>query len=209
VRPCGRGTVALLLFDQMCDILVVEQLSVAHGRQHREEIMNKDIDEVIKPFRDLFVKTKDKWTGSTNKWVKELPTTTKGDFGEMFMAQFIKDFVGMPTEIINGGKGPYDLRTKSGVTFECKLATEDINGGFQFNGLKKDVEYDFALCFGVSPNELWFGIWSKKDVKKLTVPMTKGGSDSFKLSARKAANAKYPMILLTKENFKREVSKIV
>jgi len=42
--------VALLLFDQMCDILVVEQLSVAHGRQHREEIMimnNTDSKKLI------------------------------------------------------------------------------------------------------------------------------------------------------------------
>jgi hypothetical protein len=56
---------------------------------------------------------------------------------------------------------------------------------------------------------LWFNIWSKKEVKELTTSMTKDGSDSFKLSARKTSGAKYPLLPLTPENFKREVSKIV
>jgi len=43
----------LLLFDQMCDILVVEQLSVAHGRQHREiMIMNNTASKKL--IRDSF-----------------------------------------------------------------------------------------------------------------------------------------------------------
>lgn len=182
--------------------------------------MTKDTDaiyEMAKPALKRLcekVEKDDKWglrLISGTKWglVKAAPPTIKGTFGEEIIAQFMDKIVGMPTEIIDGGKGPYDLRTKSNVTFESKLATEDIHGGFQFNGLKKDVEYDFAFCLGVSPKELWFGIWPKKDVKELTTSMTKDGSDTYKLTAKKKANAKYPVILLTEESFYEQVSKIV
>ena len=160
--------------------------------------------------KDKKCKWRLKTTSGTNYGlVKDAPTTIKGTFGEELVALFMDKIVGVPTEIIDGGKGPYDLRTQSNVTFEVKLATEDSHGGFQFNGLKKDVEYDYAFCLGVSPNELWFGIWPKKDVKELTTSMSKNGSDTYKLTARKTANAKYPVILLTEESFYREVSKIV
>jgi hypothetical protein len=38
------------------------------------------------------------------------------------------------------------------------------------------VDYDYVFGIGVSPNDLWFGIWSKKEIKELTVSMTKDGS---------------------------------
>ena len=182
--------------------------------------MSKDTDAisemaepVLNRLREKLQKD-DKWknetiSGTNYGLVKAAPPTIKGTFGEELIALFMDKIVGVPAEIIDGGKGPYDLRTQSNVTFEIKLATEDIHGGFQFNGLKKDVEYDFAFCLGVSPKELWFGIWSKKDVKELTTSMTKNGSDTYKLTAKKNANAKYPVILLTEESFYREVSKIV
>ena len=172
--------------------------------------MTDTIYEMVTPALErLGGRVEDKWYNSKYGVVKAAANTPKGDFGEEVVALFINIIVGMPTDIINGGKGPFDLLTKSGVTIENKLATEDTSGGFQFNGLKKDVDYDYAFCLGVSPNDLWFGIWSKKEVEKLTVSMTKDGSDSFKLSARKKANAMYSMTPLTKENFYREVSKIV
>ena len=51
--------------------------------------------------------------------------------------------------------------------------------------IKKDIEYDYAFGLGVSPDDLWFGIWSKSEVQQLTTSMTKDGSDSFKLTASK------------------------
>tara|TARA_R100001377_G_scaffold79885_1_gene58386 strand:- start:1054 stop:1569 length:516 start_codon:yes stop_codon:yes gene_type:complete len=168
------------------------------------------IDEMIAPLVErLATRVEDKWINSRYEIVKAAAMTPKGDFGEEVTATLIKELVGMPAEIINGGKGEFDILTESKVTFENKLATEDTHGGFQFNGLKKDVDYDYAFCLGISPNDLWFGIWTKKEVEELTTSMTKDGSDSFKLSARKSARAKYSVMPLTPENFKREVSKIV
>ena len=170
----------------------------------------KTIDEVVTPLLEkLAGRVEDKWYKSKYEVVKAAANTPKGDFGEEVTTDLIKEVVGMHAEIINGGKGEFDILTASEVTFENKLATEDTNGGFQFNGLKKDVEYAYAFCLGVSPNDLWFGIWSKKEVEELTTSMTKDGEDSFKLSARKSPSAKYSVMPLTPENFKREVSKIV
>jgi hypothetical protein len=170
------------------------------------------IDEVVTPLLEkLAGRVEDKWYKSKYEVVKAAANTPKGDFGEEVTAALIKELIGMNAEIINGGKGEFDILTDSGIKFEHKLATEDTSGGHQFNGLKKSesVDYDYAFCLGVSPNDLWFNIWSKKEVKELTTSMTKDGSESFKLSARKTSGAKYPLLPLTPENFKREVSKIV
>ena len=172
--------------------------------------MTDEIFEMIKPLLDeLSKRVEDKWYNSKYEVVKNASMTPKGDFGERTVAKLIKQIVGVEADIINGGKGEFDIQTKSGIKFENKLATEDTSGGFQFNGLKKDVDYDYAFGLGVSPNDLWFGIWTKKEVEELKVSMTKDGSDSFKLSARKTPTAKYKVIPLTRENFLRKVSKIV
>jgi len=168
------------------------------------------IEKIITPLLEkLAGRVEDKWYGSKYEVVKAAAMTPKGDFGEEVTATLIKELIGMSAKIINGGKGEFDIITNSGIKFENKLATEDTSGGFQFNGIKKDVVYDYVFGLGVSPNDLWFGIWSKKETENLTVSMTKDGSDSFKLSARKASGAKYPLLPLTPQNFKREVSKIV
>jgi hypothetical protein len=168
------------------------------------------IDEILAPLLEkLALRVEDKWYKSKYEVVKSAANTPKGDFGEESIATLIKELIGMNAKIINGGKGEFDILTNSGIKFENKLATEDTSGGFQFNGIKKDVTYDYVFGLGVSPNDLWFGIWSKEEVKNLTTSMTKDGSDSFKLSARKNPNSKYSLMSLTPENFKREVSKIV
>jgi len=176
-------------------------------------IKNKNEDEIYKmvePLLDtLKERVEDKWFNSKYEAVKAASNTPKGDFGEAVTTLLINEIVGVGADIINSGKGAFDILTNSGIKFENKLATEDTSGGFQFNGIKKDVDYDYVFGIGVSPNDLWFGIWSKKEIKELTVSMTKDGSDSFKLSARKNSDAKYPTFPLTKENFNREVSKIV
>jgi len=169
------------------------------------------IDEVVTPLlKELAGRHTDNWYKSKYEVVRIAENTPKGDFGEKVTTNLIKEIIGMYAEIINGGKGEFDILTESEVTIEHKLATEDTSGGFQFNGIKKDVNYDHVFCLGVSPNNLWFGIWSKKEVEeKLTTVMMSGAEDGFKLSATKKPNAKYSVMPLTVENFKREVSKIV
>tara|TARA_Y100001938_G_C8054470_1_gene413678 strand:- start:996 stop:1511 length:516 start_codon:yes stop_codon:yes gene_type:complete len=168
------------------------------------------LDEIVTNNLEILSnRTSDKWINSKYAIVKQSDNTPKGDFGEAVLRDTFR-LIGVKADIINGGKGEFDIITEeSNTKFECKLATEDTNNGFQFNGLKKDVEYDYALCLGVSPNNLWFNIWPKSEVMKLTVSMSKGGEDTYKLSARKKLNSAYPVVPFTVENFKNKVTKIV
>ena len=136
-----------------------------------------------------------KWTGSTYESVKLASMTNKGDFGEDVTTALVNEVVKLAAERINKGKGPFDiLLSVPAKTIEHKLATEDVSGSFQFNGLRKDNKYDYAFLLGISPEDLWYQMYRKEDLN-LTVPMTSGGSDSFKVTKPK----RY-MIPLTVEN---------
>ena len=165
-------------------------------------------DIVKEELEYLATRNEDKWHGSRYEVVKRADMTPKGDFGERVTERMFKK-AGIPAKIINGGKGEFDiLLVDKGIKLEHKLATEDTNMSFQFNGLKKDVDYDYAYCLGVSPDKLWFGIFPKSTCDGLTVAMTKNGEDSYKLTA-KPEKGRYPLAELTPENFLQEVSKIV
>lgn len=156
----------------------------------------------------LSTRNEDKWRGSKYEVVKRADMTPKGDFGERVTEKMLKK-AGINAKIINGGKGEFDILLQdTGVRLEHKLATEDTNKSFQFNGIKKDVNYDYVYCLGVSPDKLWFKIFPKSTCDDLTVAMTKNGEDSYKLTARPKAG-RYPLMELTHENFLQEVSKIV
>jgi hypothetical protein len=156
----------------------------------------------------LSTRNEDKWRGSKYEVVKRADMTPKGDFGERVTEKMFKK-AGIDAKIINGGKGEFDILLRDkGIRIEHKLATEDTNSSFQFNGIKKDVDYDYAYCLGVSPNKMWFGIFPKSTCNELTVAMTKNGEDSYKLTAR-PQKGRYPLMELTSENFLREVNKIV
>jgi hypothetical protein len=82
-------------------------------------------------------------------------------------------------------QSPWDIEI-GGVKFELKTATEDTNGNFQFNHVRYHRPYDAVLCLGVTPNELYFGLWSKADVATgkagNLVSMEKGANASCKLT---------------------------
>jgi len=167
------------------------------------------MQEIIKEELSLLsTRNQDKWHGSKYEVVKRADMTPKGDFGERVTMRMLNK-IGLESEIINGGKGEFDIILKdSGITLEHKLATEDTSRNFQFNGLKKNVDYDYAYCLGVSPDKLWFGIFPKSVCENLTVAMTKNGEDSFKLTAR-PEKGRYPLRELTLENFRDEINQII
>lgn len=84
-------------------------------------------------------------------------------------------------------QSPWDVSIYD-VTFELKTATEDTNGSFQFNHLRYHRPYDAVLCLGVTPNNLYFGLWSKADVATgkagTLVSMEKGANASYKLTKK-------------------------
>tara|TARA_R100000805_G_C3613731_1_gene114800 strand:- start:1181 stop:1714 length:534 start_codon:yes stop_codon:yes gene_type:complete len=170
--------------------------------------IKKIVNEQLNILRD---RTANKWKSSFFEDVKNAGQTQKGDFGEAITERLLNN-IGIPAEIINGGKGEFDILikdNKADVLIEHKLATEDVNNFFQFNGIKKDVHYDYVFCLGVSPDKLWFNIFPKSVCDELTTSMTKGGSDSYKLTAKPFSSGTYTLLPLTEENFKREVKKIV
>ncbi|MBT5148432.1 MAG: hypothetical protein HOM41_07700 [Flavobacteriales bacterium] len=168
------------------------------------------VDEVVKKQMEILSGRKSftKWTGSKFECVKDAACTPKGDFGERIFADILNK-LGFTAEIVNCGKGEFDVLMKdSGLKIEVKTATEDTSKHFQFNGIKKDVNYDFVFCFGVSPSKLWFNFFPKSVCKNLTCAMTKDGGDSFKLTAS-PRSFKYPLHEFSAERFVKEVRKIV
>lgn len=127
---------------------------------------------------------KDKWDGQPFQLIKVMPNTTKGDLAETFIMEYSKELGFDVVEKISR-LGDYDA-TINGMTFEVKMATEDISGSFQFNHIRYDYKYDWIVCLGITPTTILFGIWSKSDLVTgkagTLVSMGRGQNSSFKLT---------------------------
>ena len=167
---------------------------------------------LIRKNRDIAVQRKqDKWAGSENEDLKAATPTVLGDFGENTIADIFNDH-GYKAEVINKGKGDFDILVNGKIRFEGKTATEDTKGYFQFNGIKKKgVEYDYVIGVGVGPNEIYINMWTKQHcVDNLTTPMAKNATDGFKLSAsprRGSCSRKWEVYLLDDESFENHILK--
>ena len=152
------------------------------------------------------MKNDNKWIGSKFENIKVISNTKVGDAGEVFI-KTICDRESIPCYLNldkNGKKlrtGPWDIKIGN-LRIEVKTATEDTNGSFQFNGIRPHRKYDCVLCLGVSPNKLYFNIWSKDDVVKEKaghlVPMDQGNTMIYKLT-------KKPKCLLEITEFKSKI----
>lgn len=170
---------------------------------------NIDYDQIVqKELEILSARRHDKWTGSKFEATKIADRTSLGDFGEGILCSFFNNH-GLKSKIINKGKGDYDILVEDRIRVEVKTATEDTSNSFQFNGIKKSgVEYDYVLCLGIAPNDLYINMWTMEEcVRGLTTPMTRDGSDSYKLTAgpRRARPRTWEVLPLTEENFKKVV----
>ena len=86
------------------------------------------------------------------------------------------------------------------------VTTEDTNKSFQFNGIKKDVNYDYAYCLGVSPINCGLEYF-QNHLQRFNCCNDEKWRDSYKLTA-KPERGRYPLMELTPENFLQEVSKL-
>jgi hypothetical protein len=132
--------------------------------------MEKDLIQMITEEVISQTSSKKKWLGSKNEKIKPLSTTEKGTIGEKILEATINSIgIDYTSEFPAIRKGDYDIRAKN-ITknvfkdFESKFATEDSNGGFQFNAMKLDAEYDYLFCIGISPETEWFQIISKENL---------------------------------------------
>jgi hypothetical protein len=136
-----------------------------------------------------------KWDNAEFGKIKTISNTKVGAVGQDFIEKICIE-LGFDIEFpldTDGNRlhqSSWDIRI-NGITFELKTATEDVNGAFQFNHVRYHRKYDALLCLGVSPDSLYFGIWSKADVTTgvagALVSMEKSANASYKLSKRPSA----------------------
>jgi len=124
-----------------------------------------------------------KWSGGRFRLIKALSTTHKGNIAEEF-AVWLGKWHGFETEKHTSKRGQWDVRI-AGITLEIKSATEDLGGGFQFNGIRYDTKYDRLLVIGISPDRILFNIYPRRDLVDMPlVGMAKGTNAAFKLTRR-------------------------
>jgi hypothetical protein len=133
-----------------------------------------------------------KWDHALFHKIKTISNSKVGSVGQAFIERLC-DELKMPCSFPINAKGErvtqssWDIKIAD-IEFELKTATEDTNNNFQFNHIRYHREYDGLLCLGVSPKNLYFGVWSKGDVTT--------GKAGHLVSMEKNANASYK---LTKE----------
>ena len=128
-----------------------------------------DLKKVLKDIIKLYeIKNiKNKWSNSYFENFKKLSTTEKGDIIEDFLEKILKELKFNVSNNKDEGikhKKEWDLLINN-KTAEVKSATEDTNGNFQFNGIRKHRNYEFIIVVGISPNNLFFNIYKGEDVK--------------------------------------------
>lgn len=133
-----------------------------------------------------------KWVKSPYGGIKLVSNTAVGKVGQSFIKKLC-DYLNLPNECPKNKDGddaytsPWDLKI-NGITFEIKTASEDVNGGFQFNHVRLHRKYQAVICLGITPDKILFNIWTKADVATgiagNLVSMEKGGASDFKLSKR-------------------------
>lgn len=130
-----------------------------------------------------------KWIDADFGAIKLVNNTKVGAVGQDFIEEISRE-LGLEVEFPLNEKGekatqsPWDIKIE-GVEFELKTASEDVSGSFQFNHIRYHREYDAVICLGVSPNELYFGVWSKSDIAT--------GKAGKLVSMEKQANASYKL----------------
>lgn len=163
-------------------------------------------------YKRLFIKAlknnrdNPKWSEGDFVGIKTISNTKVGSVGQDFIESLCNAFLMRCNFPLRKDKertkqSPWDIEI-GGVKFELKTATEDTSGNFQFNHIRYHRPYDAVLCLGVTPNSLYFGVWSKADIVTGKagglVTMEKGANASFKLT-------KKPSNLIPIEKFKRVI----
>lgn len=151
-------------------------------------------------FKSIVAKYKNhtKWKEGDFIGIKSISNTKVGSVGQDFIESLCEQ-LNIPTVFpLNKDskritKSPWDIKINN-INFELKTATEDTTGKFQFNHLRYHREYQAVLCLGVSPNELFFNLWSKADVVI--------GKAGKLVSMEKNANASYKLTKAKKDLFK-------
>ena len=135
-----------------------------------------------------------KWSVWDFIGIKSITNTAVGAVGQDFIEHLctlhnISFEVPHNREEQRANQSPWDIKI-GGITFELKTATEDTHGKFQFNHIRYHRDYQAVICMGISPNDVYFNVWSKADITTgragTLVSMEKSGNASYKLSKSKS-----------------------
>ena len=143
--------------------------------------------------------------------------TPKGDAGEEIVGGIFKElyrdlYEGYTVEvkIVGAEKGDYDVivtvkELDITIKIEVKTATLDSNGKFQWNGLKKGIDHDYAFGLGVRPDDYIFAIQPRNYLEdRLTTNMSRDVEGSYKWTSIKKDNIK----VLNKQNFTNRLEEL-
>ena len=132
----------------------------------------------------------DKWIDAPFEQIKRISNTKVGSVGQSFLeslAEALQIETAFPLNDSGERKtqSPWDISLE-GIKFELKTATEDTTGHFQFNHVRYHRPYDALLCLGISPDKIYFNLWSKAEVTTgkagNLVSMEMGANASYKLT---------------------------
>lgn len=151
-------------------------------------LANRIFKKVAQNIKSVFTK---KWQGHRYETLKIISTTEKGNIGEDFLAELLGRCNYKNIEVVNGRRGHYDVAIKDSnnkniIEFEVKVATEDVNSCFQFNGIRHDTNYTHLFCFGISPDDIGYLVVDKNNLNQESlVSMAKNSNSLFKLTKNK------------------------
>ena len=127
-----------------------------------------------------------KWLNAPLGGIKTLSNTHVGKVGEDFIKLWCHAH-NLSWSLPSSTQSPWDIRIES-ITFEIKSATEDGNGRFQFNHIRRHREYGGLICLGVAPDEIRFDAWGKgtvvEDRAGRLATMDKESAATFKLTKK-------------------------
>lgn len=103
----------------------------------------------------------DPWENSRFRWVKDLPSSTKGALGERWFSQWARKH-GIS---VSRHKGSQADRLVEGRPVEVKFSTLWKGGFYKFQQIR-DQAYEHVVCFGLSPSAAHCWIVPKEIVRQ-------------------------------------------
>lgn len=131
-----------------------------------------------------------KWIDAPFEQIKRISNSKVGNVGQSFIEALAGELQIAITFPRNArgrrqAQSPWDIGLE-GIKFELKTATEDTTSHFQFNHVRYHRPYDALLCLGISPDAIYFNMWTKADVTTghagNLVSMERQANASFKLT---------------------------
>lgn len=105
----------------------------------------------------------EQWVNAKFKQQRLLQIDKRGSVGERFFLQTLTMFYPRRIEYKDGDQGDWDLKIGK-MRFEIKTASLDKKNKFQYEGLKKNGDYDGILFLGIAPNDLYVFFIKVKDI---------------------------------------------